>query len=69
MISTNLYITNAPTIDNLEGTSYQVGTSVAAVIQGLPLAGGGDLLYMEDSALDQEYFGLSSNFGFGSPGA
>lgn len=47
---------------------YQVGGSVATLIEGVPLATGGDVLFMPDTELNSGYFGLTGNVGFGSPG-
>ena len=62
-------ITNAPTIDKLNGAYYQVGGSIAAPIEGVLVAAGGDLMFMPDPAMNTGYFGLTGNLGFGTPGA
>ena len=61
-------ITNAPSINELNDMYYQVGGSVAAIVEGVPLAAGGDVVYMPDADANTGYFGLSKNVGFGSPG-
>lgn len=61
-------ITNAPNIDKLNGPFYQVGGSSAAVVGGVPVAAGGDIVFMPDTELNKGYFGLTGNIGFGTPG-
>ena len=61
-------VTNASSIDKLEGPYYQIGGSVAAPVEGVPLAIGGDVMFMPDTLLNKGYFGLTGNLGFGTPG-
>ena len=61
-------VTNAPSINKLNGTFYQIGGSSAALVEGVPLAAGGDILFMPDTELNSGYFGLTGNVGFGVPG-
>ncbi len=61
-------ITNAPNIDKLNGAYYQIGGSIAARIEGVPVAAGGDVMFMPDTELNTGYFGLTGNVGFGTPG-
>lgn len=61
-------MTNAPRIDKLEKSYCQIGGSIAAPIEGIPLAGGGDIVFMPDEELNTFYFGLTNNIGVGTPG-
>ena len=61
-------VTNAPNIDKLNDAYYQVGGSIAVPIEGVPVAAGGDVMFMPDPALNTRYFGLTGNVGFGTPG-
>ena len=61
-------ITNAPTIDKLNGEYYQVGASTGGSIGYVPVSAGGDIMYMPDSELNTGYHGLTGNIGLGSPG-
>ena len=61
-------VTNAPNIDKLNDAYYQVGGSIAVPIEGVPVAAGGDVMFMPDPALNTGYFGLTGNVGFGTPG-
>ena len=63
-------VTNAPNIDKLNDAYYQVGGSIAVPIEGVPVpvAAGGDVMFMPDPELNTGYFGLTGNVGFGSPG-
>ena len=60
-------VTNAPNIDKLNDAYYQVGGSIAVPIEGVPVAAGGDVMFMPDPALNTGYFGLTGNVGFGTP--
>ena len=62
-------ITNAPSVDNLSGFGIQMGGTLAVPVENIPLAVGGDFNILEDSANDCYYFGLTTNGGFGTPGA
>ena len=57
-------ITNAPSIDKLEGPGYQFGGTVNAIASG-----GVDLNIVPDSTLNKTYFGVTSTAGFGTPSA
>ena len=61
-------VTNAPSIDKLNDAYYQVGGSIAVPIEVVPVAAGGDVMFMPDPALNTGYFGLTGNVGFGTPG-
>ena len=61
-------VTNAPNIDKLNDAYYQVGGSIAVPIEGVPVAAGGDVMFMPDPGLNTGYFGLTGNVGFGTPG-
>ena len=61
-------VTNAPNIDKLNDAYYQVGGSIAVPIEGVPVAAGGDVMFMPDPALNTGYFRLTGNVGFGTPG-
>ena len=61
-------VTNAPNIDKLNDAYYQVGGSIAVPIEGVPVAAGGDVMFMPDPELNTGYFGLTGNVGFGTPG-
>ena len=66
-ITTYQSVTNAPSIDKLEGTGCQIGGSVGLPV--VPLAVGGDLNMIPDRALNKTYLGITTNAGFGTPGA
>ena len=57
-------VTNAPSIDKLEGPGYQIGGSVGVY----SLAVGGDFNIIPDSALNTTYLGATTNVGFGTTG-
>ena len=61
-------VSNAPSIDKLEGLGYQIGGSVGVPVYGVPLAAGGDFNIIPDSTLSTTYLGATTNFGFGTPG-
>ena len=61
-------VTNAPNIDKLNDAYYQVGGSIAVPIEDVPIAVGGDVMFMPDPALNTGYFGLTGNVGFCTPG-
>ena len=61
-------ISNAPSVYKLEGTSYQLGGTLGVPVYGVPLAAGGDFNIIPDSELNKTYYGLTTNFGFGTPG-
>ena len=61
-------VTNAPSIDKLDGLGYQIGGSVGVPVYGVPLAAGGDFNIIPDSALNTTYLGATTNVGFGTPG-
>lgn len=67
-ITTYRSVTNAPSIDKLEGTGYLVGGSAGSSVYGIPVAAGGDLNIIPDSALNKTYFGATTNMGVGTPG-
>ncbi len=61
-------ITNAPSINKLDGECFQAGGSIAVPVEGVPLAAGGDLMFMPNNKQSMGYFGLTCNGGFGTPG-
>ena len=61
-------VTNAPNIDKLNDAYYQVGGSIAEDVEGVPVAVGGDVMFMPDPVLNTGYFGLTGNLGFGTLG-
>ena len=61
-------VTNAPKINKLENEYYQIGGSIAVPVEGVPIAAGGDIMFMPDTALNTGYLGLTGNLGLGSPG-
>lgn len=61
-------VTNAPNINKLNDSYYQIGGSIAMPIEGVPVAAGGDVMFMPDPELNTTYFGLTGNIGFGTPG-
>ena len=68
--SVSLYrtVTNAPNIDKLEGTGYQIGGSAGIPVYGIPIAVGGDFVIIPDETENDVYFGNTINAGFGTPG-
>ena len=67
-ITTYQSVTNAPSIDKLEGPGYQIGGSAGVPVYGVPLAAGGDFNIIPDSTLNTTYLGVTTNGGFGTPG-
>ena len=61
-------ITNAPNVNKLEGSAYQLGASGGVPINGFPFAMGCDLEIIPDSNLNTSYLGLTTNLGIGTPG-
>ena len=62
-------ITNASSIDKLEGTAYQIGASVGVPVYGVPLVGGNDFNVIPDMDMNRTYYGMTSSIGVGLPGA
>ena len=60
--------TNAPDIYRLNGPYYQVGGSAAALVEGAPLAVGGDVMFIPGDDLETMYIGTTKNLGCGTPG-
>lgn len=56
-------ITNAPSIDSLNGLGYQIGGSVS-----LPATIGGDFLIIPSNEPGRNYYGITKNVGIGVPG-
>ena len=52
----------------MNGEYYQIGGSIAAPVCGIPLAAGGDIMFMPDTELNTGYLGVTRNVGFGTPG-
>ncbi|MGN1452076.1 MAG: RHS repeat-associated core domain-containing protein [Eubacteriales bacterium] len=61
-------VTNAPNIDKLNDAYYQVGGSIAVPIEGVPVAAGGDVMFMPAPENNTGYFGITGNVGLGTPG-
>ena len=63
-------ITNAPSINALNGPGYQIGGSAIVPIEGVPFAAGLDLNIIPDSEREKNYYGVtpSLGFGLGAPG-
>ena len=61
-------ITNAPSIERLEGEGYQIGGSFGMPVYGVPLSAGRDFVFIPYQDNNGSYFGLSRTDGFGSPG-
>ncbi len=61
-------VTNAPNIGKLNDEYYQIGGSIVVPIEGVNVAAGGDVMFIPDKELNDVYYGLSKNFGWGSPG-
>ena len=45
-----------------------MGGSIATPIKGIPVAAGGDIMFMPDPELNTGYVGLTGNIGVGTPG-
>ena len=56
-------------IDKLEGDGYQIGVTIAALLFAIPMAIGGDFNVIPDSEQNTSYYGVTTNVGFGTPGA
>ena len=61
-------ITNAPTIEKLEGEGYQVGGSLGVPVYYVPLHAGAEVNIIPDEELNDIYFGATGSLGFGVPG-
>ena len=61
--------TNAPTVHELTGPSYQVGGSFGVPVYGVPGSVGADLVMMTDGNDNPTYYGVTGAFGIGTPGA
>ena len=61
-------VTNAQTIHDLNGPGYQIGGSVGVPVYGIPLVVGGDFNILPNSK-NTNYYGVTTNVGFGTPGA
>lgn len=61
-------VTNAQTIYDLNGPGYQIGGSVGVPVYGIPLVVGGDFNILPNSK-NTNYYGATTNVGFGTPGA
>ena len=62
-------VTNAPSIDKLNGIGYQIGGSAGIPVYGVPLAVGGDFNIIPDTDKNTVYLGATANAGVGVPGA
>ena len=61
-------VTNAQIIHDLNGPGYQIGGSVGVPVYGIPLVVGGDFNILPNSK-NTNYYGVTTNVGFGTPGA
>ena len=61
-------ITNAFSINQLNDAYYQIGGSIAVPIEGIPVAVGGDVMFMPAPENNTGYFGITGNVGLGTPG-
>lgn len=61
-------ITNAPSVEQLNGLGYQLGGSMGFPVEGIPMVFGGDFNIIPDRSKNTTYYGLTGNWGFGSPG-
>lgn len=63
-------ITNAPSINELNGKGYQVGGSALAKVGYVPVFVGGDINIIPDFERNRTYYGgtLNGGFGAGAPG-
>ena len=62
-------VTNAPEINNLEGSGYQFGGSFGGLLGIIPITGGEDINIIPDLKNKKTYMGNTKNIGLGSPGA
>ena len=62
-------VTNAPSIDNLEGSAYSGGTDVSIPIPKTPISGvaSGELNVMPDLSSGKQYYGITRSAGVGYP--
>ena len=62
--------TNAPSINELNGTGYQIGGSAIIPVDGVPVAVGGDFNIIPAPERNITYYGgtLTGGFAAGSPG-
>lgn len=62
-------ITNAPSIDKLNGSGYQAGRSVAVPVKSVLIALGSDFNIIPVKEKNKTYYGgtVTSGLGFGSP--
>lgn len=60
--------TNAPSVDDLQGKGYQIGGSFGAIVDGAPLAAGGEINILYNQTSDQYYYGATVGIGAGTPG-
>lgn len=49
-------------------TRYQIGGSIAVPIEGVPVAAGGNVMFMPAPENNTGYFGITGNVGLGTPG-
>ena len=61
-------MTNAKDISALEGLYFQLGGTIAVPILEIPFAFGGDMMILPNQESGKNYFGLTRNLGFGTPG-
>ena len=61
-------ITNAPSIDKLEGFGCQIGGAIQVPIYEIPLMFGIDINLFPDTDTGKMYFGFTRTAGFGTPG-
>ncbi len=59
-------VTNAPTINDLQGRGCQIGSSLAIPIEGVGIYTGRDVLICD--AGNRQYYGYTKTIGIGTPG-
>ena len=69
-VSSYRSITNAPSINELNGMGYQIGGSAIIPVGGVPVAVGGDFNIIPDQERNKAYYGgtLTRGLAAGSPG-
>ena len=61
-------ITNAPTVEELNGPYYNTGGSFATIVEGVPIYAGGDVILLYNAEKDEYYTGLLERVGVSNPG-
>ena len=68
-ISGYTMLTNATTISDLVGDAYQIGGSICAPIEGIPVSFGGETNIIPSKNSNLPYLGMTLSGGLGFPGA